>query len=174
MNIQNTTLAGTGVISISVLSNVLLWFCLKYFSQDNALTQLQPSTYLVLQFGITWTILMTLTVIALFAGNNTFASKNRMNFLLDCKKLSLKHFCLILISSLVAILSFYAVMNWFALPQTKISAFVPLRTAIAICILVALGVLIFKEKNNVFIWSGIGLLILAIIMIFVGRFMINV
>ena len=174
MNIKNTALAGTGVISISVLSNVLLWFCLKYFSQDHKLLQLQPSTYLVLQFGITWTILMTLTVIALFAGNKPYAVTNRINFVKDCQKLSWKHISLIVLSSLVAILSFYAVMHWFGLPQSKISAFVPLRTAIAICILVALGVLIFKEKNNLFIWCGIGLLILAIIMIFVGRFMINV
>lgn len=157
-------LLGSGIIAVSVLSNVLLWFFLKYFKN------IQPSTYLTLQFGCIWTLAMVVALCILFVGKHKQAQSNRFNFIQDLQKLKAKDWMYMLLASSVAILSFYLVMVWFQNPDTGISKFLPLRTALAVIILAILGVVVFKEKLNKISICGLVVLLIGFIVLFIGRF----
>jgi uncharacterized membrane protein len=161
---------GAGVLTCSVLANVLLWFNMKYFVSDAEASgrpnPIRPSSYLLLQFGIVWLLCM-LVAAAVVLGQK----KNRQNFVDDVKRLNLKDAGLMVLASAVAIAGFWLVMRWFTDKDSGLSKFVPMRTALAVIVLAFLGVFFFREKLNLWTSIGLGGLFLGFIALFLGRFL---
>lgn len=161
---------GAGVLAVSVLSNVLLWFNLKYFVADPQSSgrpdPIRPPSYLLFQFGIVWTICMLIA-----AGVVVAKKQNREYFVQDFKRLSPKDIALMFIASGVAIGGFYLVIRWFTKKDSQLAKFVPMRQALAVMTLGLLGLLWFKEKINTMTGIGLGALLLGFIALFVGKFL---
>lgn len=160
---------GVGVLTLSALANVLVWFLLKKFVTNTSDKEaIAPSTYLTLQFGVVWTIVMVVAVLLLFAGGR--AGERRTQFKTDMRKLRAGDYVWMLASSTVAVLGFYYTMKWFLQKHSGLSTFIPLRTIAAVIVLVLLGVFVFKEKLNAFVVSGLCVFVVGFALIFAGRF----
>ena len=150
------------VILISAFANILLWWLTKYF----ALWNISSGTYVTLQFGIIWTLVMVI-----FA--TVFVSTSKEKFLTDIRKLKPKHYVFMCLAAFVAILSFFLVFKYFKEGNSKLSVFIPLRTTLAVIVLILIGTFYFKEKLNKTIVTGMGLLIIGFGVLMVGRLRIK-
>ena len=163
---MNDIYNGSLVLIISALSNILLWFSLKYFKSKR---NISTATYMVLQFGLVWLSVLALACLYLY-GPSKIGEKNRVAFLPDLKSLQVQDIALIVISVVVAIVGFYLVIEYFTNMKSGVSKFVPIRQALAIIILALIGVFYFKEKLNKMLISGLIVILVGFVMMFIGRY----
>tara|TARA_B100001093_G_scaffold215994_1_gene207279 strand:- start:2572 stop:3129 length:558 start_codon:yes stop_codon:yes gene_type:complete len=167
LSIDKDITFGSSVLVVSLISNILLWFSLKYFKQKE---NISTSTFFTLQFGLTWTFVTLIAVLIMFVGAGSNQTKNRASFVQDLKKISYKGYLLIVASVVIAIVGFYLVLEWFSRPVSGLSKFVPMRTSLAVIFLALIGIYYFKEKPNKFIIIGLCMLLIGFLLLFFGRF----
>lgn len=158
-----STLFGVSVLSLSVFANVLTWVLLKYFARKGT-----ASTYVMLQFGAGWSVVVLVAACVFFAGKQ--GASRRAAFVDDVRTLTAWEGVLMVVASAAAFTSFYFVTRWFQDPDSGVAKFVPLRTAAAVILLAILGVYMFNESLNTWTIVGLCVLLVGFVLLFIGRF----
>ena len=158
-----STLFGVSVLSLSVFANVLTWTLLKHFARKGT-----ASTYVMLQFGAVWSIVVLVAACVFFAGKQ--GASRRAAFVDDVSTLTAWEGVLMVVASASAFISVYYVSLWFRNADSGVAKFVPLRTAAAVILLAILGVYLFGESLNTWTIVGLCVLLVGFVLLFIGRF----